>query len=110
MPAAMIDDLTKQLQAKKAQIAESRLLSWSSASDAEPVKGVKLLPLTARAWVDLRLAENAFFTVKEYDLLDVIGYYWRNSFEYSAYADDKKQKQLARTIAESDLRGPSTAS
>ena len=99
----MIDKLSEQLAAEKARIVQARLLSWSSAGESEPFCGLDVRPLTARAWVDLQLAENAFFVDGMPEMLDVLNYLWRNSTEYAANAPVRRKRALQRRLRRSTL-------
>lgn len=68
---------------KRESIAEQRLLSWSSAGAQDTALGLAVRPLTMRAWVDLKLAGNAFVNDTEPTEGDVFAYVWRNSESFT---------------------------
>lgn len=54
-----LSQLAADFKAEQARIETLRMLPWSSAGAVEEViPGVDLLPLTFRAWLDLKLAES----------------------------------------------------
>ncbi len=80
----MIDELQKDLQDATTRIAENRLLAWSSGAEVTYSDKIDLRPLTAKAWVDLKLVSNAFVVGgKPYDQ-DVLEYIWRNHPGYTS--------------------------
>ena len=102
----MIDHLIAEYNEESARITQERLLAWSSASVCQSICGVEMEPLTARAWVDLRLAENAFVIGGVPTTQDVCAYYWRNSAQYAAkrtHLTEKAQEALGATLGKQDL-------
>lgn len=79
----MIDHLTAEYNAEKARIERNRLLLWSSAKVQVRFGKLSMLPLTLRAWTDLRASGNAFFGDADPTFDDVFAYVWRNCEEYT---------------------------
>ena len=93
----MIDDLNKQLLDAKAEIAQNRLLAWSSDSGVKKFGKLCLVPLTVKAWIDLKLVGNAIVTGSIPDDQDVLEYLWRNSDKYdpkSCAASEKYKRKI----------------
>ena len=97
----MIDELTHKLGEEKARITQARLVAWSSVGHADEIAGVAVKPLTARAWIDLRLAKNALFTGDDVTVNDLLNYIWRNSTEYLIGGDVKQRKEAIKKAVES---------
>lgn len=91
----MIDKLAQQLEETKARIIEDRLLAWSSVGLSGSIAGVEVRPLTARAWIDLRLAGNPVVTTGNIEATDIYNYIWRNSHRYCT---GRRVKRLKRAI------------
>ena len=90
----MIDNIAEQYESEKARINEARLIAWSSVADSETICGIRVNPLTARAWVDLRLAKNEIICGTG-DNTDgaIAAYIWRVSKDYVC-SDDPSAKKL----------------
>ena len=56
----MINELLSDLKKAKAKIQKNRLLAWSSNEGESSVGKITLLPLTAKAWVDLNVIDNIY--------------------------------------------------
>ncbi len=79
----MIDNIAEQLEAEKARINEARLLAWSSVAGYETICGIRVNPLTARAWIDLRLAQNEIICgTGDHTDGAIAAYVWRVSKDY----------------------------
>jgi len=101
----MIDELTKELEAAKAKIAANRLLAWSSDNGARNFGKLTLIPLTVKAWVDLKLVGNAVVCGSEPVDQDVLEYLWRNSEKYDANscaASEKYKRKIGFLFNKSD--------
>jgi len=101
----MIDELEKDLHEATARIAENRLLAWSSASNVVKLGKVPLQPLTAKAWIDLKLVDNAIACGGKPTDQDVLEYLWRNSSGYSPDANtasEKAKRKIGFTFAKTE--------
>jgi hypothetical protein len=88
----MIEELTKELKEATARIIENRLFAWCSMpEDAEDVE-IPLRPLTAQAWVDLKLIGNSIICGGDPSDDDMLVYLWRNSLHYSPKKSSKTEK------------------
>ncbi len=56
----MLNELADDLEYAKATIVENRLLAWSSVGSKTNVDNLVLMPVTAKAWVDLKIIGNKF--------------------------------------------------
>ena len=92
----MIDELAKDLDLAQKRIYRNRLLAWCSWEGKLTYNKINLLPLTAKAWVDLKIVENKFVCMGEPTNNDVMQYLWRNSDQYNANANRKTRKAKQR--------------
>lgn len=88
----MIDELALDLKKAKAKIHKNRLLAWCSNEGQSSVGKITLLPLTAKAWVDLNVIDNKFICGGNKTSDDIMQYLWRNSDKYNADASRKTNK------------------
>lgn len=88
----MLDELKKDLDAAIDKIAENRLLAWSSGAEAIFNDKINLKPLTAKAWVDLKLVGNAFIIGGKPSDQDVLEYIWRNHPNYTSEKTAESEK------------------
>lgn len=88
----MIDELQKDLQDATARIAENRLLAWSSGAEVTYSDKIDLRPLTAKAWVDLKLVDNTFVVGGTPSDQDVLEYIWRNHPGYTSEKTAESEK------------------
>ena len=101
----MIDDVNKQLLEAKARIAENRLLAWSSDTGVKKFGKLSLVPLTVKAWIDLKLVGNAMVTGSIPSDQDVLEYLWRNSDKYdpvSCAASEKYKRKIGFLYSKSN--------
>lgn len=69
---------------ERQRLLEARTLSWSSGGCISSFNGLRVLPLTMRAWVDLRASQNGFICDAETRTeSDAFAYIWRNCESYS---------------------------
>jgi len=92
----MIEELAQNLEFAKAKILKNRLLAWCSDEGETVVDEITLLPLTAKAWVDLKVVGNKFVGKGEPTNNDVMQYLWRNSDKYNKNTDRKTNKAKQR--------------
>jgi len=93
----MIDELTDDLEYAQATIVENRLLAWSSVGSKTDIDKLVLMPLTAKAWIDLKIIGNKFICEGRPDADDALEYLWRNCEAYSTVqnaATEKTKKRL----------------
>lgn len=88
----MIDELSLDLKNAEAEIKKNRLLAWSSSEGKTSVSKITLLPLTAKAWVDLNIIDNKFICGGNPTDNDIMEYLWRNSDKYDANSTRKTTK------------------
>jgi len=88
----MMDELTGDLLEAKARVVENRLLAWCSNAGEESIGKMSLMPLTAKAWVDLKLVGNKMVCDGEATDDDVLQYLWRNSKDYNPATNAKTEK------------------
>jgi hypothetical protein len=88
----MINELLSDLKKAKAKIQKNRLLAWSSNEGESSVGKITLLPLTAKAWVDLNVIDNKFICGGNPTGNDIMEYFWRNSDKYDANSTRKTTK------------------
>jgi len=91
----MINELSKNLELAKAKILKNRLMAWCSNEGESSVDKITLLPLTAKAWIDLKVVSNKFVCEGNPTDNDIMQYLWRNSDKYNANSNRKtiKSKQ-----------------
>lgn len=94
----MIDELANAYRDEEARLHKARLLAWSSVGGFDIVAGFQCEPLTARAWIDLQLAENAIVCGKEASDGDAAAYIWRNSSNYRAGDDWRTHRAREKVI------------
>lgn len=78
----MIDQLAERYREEEKRLKTVRLLSWCSVGRLESVLGIACDLLTARALVDLQLAENSIVTGSYPTQADAAAYLWRVSAAY----------------------------
>jgi hypothetical protein len=88
----MINELSQDLKLAKAKIHKNRLLAWCSIEGESSVDKITLLPLTAKAWVDLNVIDNKFICGGDPTDNDIMEYLWRNSDKYNASSSRKTNK------------------
>lgn len=88
----MINELSKDLEEAKATIIENRLLAWCSGDAIDTFGKLYLVPLTGKAWVDLKLVGNSIISEGNATDDDVLEYLWRNSKDYNPEATAKTEK------------------
>jgi len=88
----MIDELAEDLQYAKARILKNRLSAWCSDKGETVIDKITLLPLTGKAWVDLKVVGNKFVCEGEPTDNDIMQYLWRNSDKYDANSNRKTNK------------------
>ena len=88
----MIDELSADLEEAKARIIENRLLAWCSGNAIDTVGKLDLVPLTGKAWVDLKLVGNKIICEGGATDDDVLEYLWRNSKDYNPDSTAKTEK------------------
>tara|TARA_R110002153_G_scaffold100761_2_gene236783 strand:- start:2565 stop:3200 length:636 start_codon:yes stop_codon:yes gene_type:complete len=88
----MINELTKELEEAKAKIAQNRLVAWSSDIGAIKFGKLTLIPLTVKAWIDLKLVGNAVVGGSMPGDADLLEYLWRNSDKYDAKSCSASEK------------------
>ena len=88
----MIDELNLDLEKAKATIYKNRLLAWCSSEGKSTINKINLLPLTAKAWVDLNVIDNKFICEGIPTDDDIMQYLWRNSAKYSPNQSRKTNK------------------
>lgn len=101
----MIQELLEDLEIAKLRIIENRLLAWFSGSSIEPVGEIALVPLSGKAWVDLKLVENNIICGGNATDDDVLGYLWRNSKDYNPEANantEKAKKRIGNLFGKSE--------
>ena len=89
----MIEELKQKLAEETQKILQNRLLAWSTGCDEFDLMGISLRPLTGRAWIDLRLIENALVCQGEITDDEIMAYIWRNSKKYSFKKSRKAEKE-----------------
>jgi hypothetical protein len=100
----MINELSLDLKKAKAKIYKNRLLAWCSNEGESSVDKITLLPLTAKAWVDLNVIDNKFICGGDPTNNDIMEYLWRNSDKYNANSSrktNKAKKQIGYLFAQS---------
>jgi hypothetical protein len=100
----MIDELSLDLKKAKAKIYKNRLLAWCSNEGESSVDKITLLPLTAKAWVDLNVIDNKFICGGDPANNDIMEYLWRNSDKYNSKSSrktNKAKKQIGYLFAQS---------
>jgi hypothetical protein len=93
----MIDQLAEDLEFAKNKILENRLLAWSSVGSKTDIDKLVLIPLSAKAWIDLKIISNKFVSEGRPDADDALEYLWRNCEAYSTVqnaATEKTKKRL----------------
>lgn len=88
----MIEELSLDLKKAKAKIYKNRLLAWCSNEGESSISKITLLPLTAKAWVDLNVIDNKFICGGDPSNNDIMEYLWRNSDKYNANSSRKTNK------------------
>mgnify|MGYP006092723791 FL=1 len=88
----MINELSEDLEYAKARILKNRLMAWCSNEGETFADKIKLLPLTGKAWVDLKVVGNRFVSEGEPTDDDIMQYLWRNSDKYDANSNRKTIK------------------
>lgn len=88
----MINELSKNLELAKAKILKNRLMAWCSNEGESFIDKMKLLPLTGKAWIDLKVVGNKFVCEGEPTDDDIMQYLWRNSDKYDANSNRKTIK------------------
>jgi len=89
----MIEELKQKLAEETQKILQNRLLAWATGCDEFDLMGISLRPLTGRAWIDLRLIENALVCQGEITDDEIMAYIWRNSKKYSFKKSRKAEKE-----------------
>lgn len=79
-----MQDLSQRYEEETQRIELARALAWSSRPVESTFGPFRFVPLTIRAWVDLKAAQNAFICGTIPDATDIESYVWRNSKRYSA--------------------------
>lgn len=101
----MINKLSEDLKEATARIAQNRLLAWSSDSGITKQDKIALKPLTAKAWVDLNLIDNAIALGADPSEQDLIDYIWRNCSEYNpkqCAASEKAKRRIGYAYGKSN--------
>ena len=101
----MLNELYKNLEQTEHRIVENRLLAWSTVCDRQDIDGIEMLPLTAKAWIDLKLVGNKFVCEGMPDEKDAMEYVWRNCKKYTAektLASEKYKKRIGYMFAKQD--------
>ena len=88
----MIDELAEDLEYAKARILKNRLSAWCSDKGETVIDKITLLPLTGKAWVDLKVVGNKFVCEGKPTDNDIMQYLWRNSDKYDANSNRKTIK------------------
>lgn len=92
----MIKKLSQDLELAKARILKHRLLAWCSDKGETVVDEITLLPLTGKAWVDLKVVGNKFVCEGNPTDDDIMQYLWRNSDKYNSNTNRKTNKAKQR--------------
>ena len=101
----MLNELYEDLKYAEERIAQNRLLAWSTVSDQQDIAGINMLPLTAKAWVDLKLVGNKFICKGEPNADDAMEYIWRNSKDYTPHktaASEKQKRKIGYIFAKQE--------
>ena len=101
----MIDELYKDLKLAEERIVENRLLAWIPNCSTKDCNGLELKPLTARAWIELKLVKNKFVTSGNAQATDAMEYIWRNCIDYSPQKTantEKLKKKIGYMFSRSD--------
>lgn len=93
---SMLDILIEDLEFAQAAIVENRLLAWSSAGTKTDIDKLLLLPVTAKAWIDLKLIGNKFICEGLPDEDDALEYLWRNCEAYNSVQNSNTENVKKR--------------
>lgn len=93
---SMLDVLKSDLEYAQATIVENRLLAWSSVGNKTDIDQLVLMPLTAKAWIDLKLVGNKFICDGVPDEKDALEYLWRNCEAYKTERSTNTEKVKKR--------------
>ena len=92
----MINELSLDLKKAKAKIYKNRLMAWCSNEGESFIDKITLLPLTGKAWIDLKVVGNKFVCEGRPTDNDIMQYLWRNSDKYDANSNKKTIKAKQR--------------
>ena len=103
----MIDELAKAYRDEESRLRKARLAAWCSVGNEVEVAGILCRPLTARAYIDLQLADCPFATGEDPTIADAAVYIWRNSTKYRAGDDWRtlraREKCIKRVAKANDI-------
>jgi len=83
----MIDELAQAYRDEETRLHKARLAAWCSVGDETEIAGIECKPLTARAYIDLQLADSPFVIGEDPTIADAAVYIWRSSRNFRAGDD-----------------------